>query len=192
MCPEARKGEVGNREITRRRRCCVVKATASAYSPDSQNAPCSSIREPAMGDGRCAEGRWRRDGRDTVMRLLGGASRGRPKWLVCQDLCGLQASSQFPFTRLHPTVLLQSRSLTTKPIVGNSNCTCRLQRLLWLVFSRLFYVLSHAVGVVSSSVNHPADLLSPFLHIELADICTNIKAVVCNRLLVMSRAFSDT
>ncbi|KAH8638570.1 hypothetical protein IG631_06340 [Alternaria alternata] len=52
MCLEARKGEVGNREITRRRRCCVVKATASAYSPGSQNAPCSSIRGPAVGDVR--------------------------------------------------------------------------------------------------------------------------------------------
>ena len=73
---------------------------------------CTVFIDSGASGRRCAEGRWLRDGRDTVMRLLGGASRGRPKRLVCQDLCGLQASSQFPFTRLHPTVLLQSRSLT--------------------------------------------------------------------------------
>ena len=100
MCPETRKGEVGRSRNDAP--APVLSGASYGKRVFTRQIECTAFIDSGASGGRWAEGCWLRDRRDTVMRLLEGASWGRLMQLVCQATCGLPR--QFVAAPVHCTL----------------------------------------------------------------------------------------
>jgi hypothetical protein len=154
---------------------------------------CTVFIDSGASGRRCAEGRWLRDGRDTVMRLLGGASRGRRNRLVRQAPCGLELVRSSRSHQAAPYCLVAEPIANYQAHLRQLSCVCGLPTtILTAIFIIARVFLPRAVRAVYVPGNHPAFLPSSFLHTTLAHVFTITEALLYNQILVVSRASPET